>query len=346
MKVFRSYRPIFYGLLVYACIRLVQDSVTGLHFWARPWYTTALELGMSVIMAYIIFYVIIRMADWFNRQTITRLTPLQLGKEFALVTLASLLMNNIVLIPFEAMTDDGLQVADAVISNIIPTLFTLLLYAIVRGNGYLKNYIQQQLQTEKVKNDQLATELKFLKAQYHPHFLFNALNTIYFQMDEDVQAAKQTIEGFSSLLRYQLYDQQQTVAIEEELRYLENFIQLQQLRMSGQTKISFVADKELDGQLYPLLLLPLLENACKYADGQHPICIQAAHRDGWLDFTVENRIPRIDFTIRKGGIGLENLKRRLALLYPGRHQFQVRHTTDSFKVQLSVPLIVKAIPHA
>ncbi len=72
---------------------------------------------------------------------------------------------------------------------------------------------EQKLLVEKITNDQLETELKFLKAQYHPHFLFNALNTIYFQMDEDVGEAKKSVEKFSELLRYQLYDQRQTVPV-------------------------------------------------------------------------------------------------------------------------------------
>lgn len=346
MKKYRRYIfPIPFGLVVYITIRLVNDTGIGARFWLRPWYTTTLELVFTIALSYLISYIIFRLAAYFNGRPAV-LTRAQVIKEFAIVLGASLLINNTTIIPFAMLTDDGLQPADWVICNIIPTLYMLLFYAIVRGNGYLKNYIQQQLQTEKTRNDQLATELKFLKAQYHPHFLFNALNTIYFQMDEDVQAAKQTIEGFSSLLRYQLYDQQQTVSITEELNYLQHFIQLQQLRMSRQTTISFQADEDLQGHVYPLLLLPLLENACKYADGRYPICIHAKHNNGWLQFTVENRIPRVDFAIKKGGIGLENLKRRLALLYPNQHQFQVRHTTDSFKVQLSIPLFAKTASHA
>ena len=97
----------------------------------------------------------------------------------------------------------------------------MLYFAIVRGNQYLKNYVGQKIQLEKIANDQLQTELKFLKAQYHPHFLFNALNTIYFQMDDNVAEAKKTVEKFSELLSYQLYDQQQTVPISQEIDYLK-----------------------------------------------------------------------------------------------------------------------------
>ncbi|RFM28256.1 sensor histidine kinase [Deminuibacter soli] len=341
----RHFFPAIYGLLVYTCIRLVNDTGFGIRFWLRPWHITVLEVGMSILTSYITIFIVRKLAARFNRRTTSKLTAMQVLKEFAVITLVSLLLNNLLLIPFEMVTDNGLQLIDVVLSNVIPTLFILLYYAILRGNGYLNNYIQQQLQTEKIKNDQLATELKFLKAQYHPHFLFNALNTVYFQMDEDVQAAKQTIEGFSSLLRYQLYNQQQTVPIAEELQYLKHFIQLQQLRMN-KALISFNTDPELQGHLYPLLLLPLIENACKYADGQHPISINATHKEGWLQFTVENRVPHVGIAIKKGGIGLENLKRRLSLLYNNQHQFQVRHTTDCFKVQLSIPLFPKPATHA
>ena len=76
----------------------------------------------------------------------------------------------------------------------------------IRNRILFKSLIEQSLQLEKVKVDQLETELKFLKSQYHPHFLFNALNTIYFQVDENNKVAKQSIEQLSNLLRYQLYD--------------------------------------------------------------------------------------------------------------------------------------------
>jgi LytS/YehU family sensor histidine kinase len=181
------------------------------------------------------------------------------------------------------------------------------------------------------------TELKFLKAQYHPHFLFNALNTIYFQMDENTGAAKESIEKFSELLRYQLYDQQQTVAVSQEIRYLVNFIQLQQTRSSEKLQLEVFFDERLNGQqVYPLLFLPLVENAFKYVGGDYHIRIDGRVEGPEIRFEVGNSVPK-EVPIRKeGGIGLENLRRRLELLYPGRHSLVAEKKDGNFDATLIV----------
>jgi LytS/YehU family sensor histidine kinase len=197
--------------------------------------------------------------------------------------------------------------------------------------------VEQKLLVEKVRNDQLATELKFLKAQYHPHFLFNALNTVYFQMDEDVGAAKESIEKFSELLRYQLYDQQQMVPVSQEIRYLHNFIQLQQTRSSEKLKLEVAFDERLNGQqVYPLLFLPLVENAFKYVGGEYHIRIEAKVEGPVIRFEVENGVPAEVPMRKEGGIGLENLRRRLELLYPGRHSLTVEKKGQNFEAALII----------
>jgi LytS/YehU family sensor histidine kinase len=213
----------------------------------------------------------------------------------------------------------------------------LLHYAILRGNSFIKAYVEQKLLVEKIRNDQLLTELKFLKAQYHPHFLFNALNTIYFQMDEDVSAAKQSVEKFSELLRYQLYDQQQTVPVSQEIRYLDNFIQLQQTRSSEKLRLEVCFDERLNGQqIYPLLFLPLVENAFKYVGGDYHIKIAAGLQESVIRLEVENGVPAEIPLKKEKGIGLENLKRRLELLYPDRHTLTAQKKENGFAAVLTV----------
>jgi two-component system, LytTR family, sensor kinase len=227
-----------------------------------------------------------------------------------------------------------------VITDVLISLFMLLHYAILRGNSFIKAYIEQKVLVEKVRNDQLQTELKFLKAQYHPHFLFNALNTIYFQMDDDVLAAKQSVEKFSELLRYQLYDQQQTVPVSQEIHYLDNFIQLQQTRSSEKLRLTVHFDPNLNGQqVYPLLFLPLVENAFKYVGGDYQISIDASLQNSTIRLAVENGIPK-DIPMKKakneGGIGLENLQRRLELLYPDKHTLTAQKKENTFVAVLTL----------
>jgi two-component system LytT family sensor kinase len=175
--------------------------------------------------------------------------------------------------------------------------------------------------------------------------LFNALNTIYFQMDENVDDAKRSIEKFSELLRYQLYDQQQTVPVSRELHYLENFIELQKVRTSEKLQLKVDFDPALNGeQVYPLLFLPLVENAFKYVGGEYKIFIAAKKDKNSIRFTVENSLPgNYNPTVMKtaekaNGIGLENLKRRLELLYPGKHQIVAEKRNNGFFAELELAL--------
>lgn len=237
-----------------------------------------------------------------------------------------------------SLRNDIISWADIVDINMIPTLYAIVYYGIARSRTWLKAYVNNKMQLEKLTNDHLETELKFLKAQYHPHFLFNALNTIYFQMDEDVAGAKKSTELLSSLLRYQLYDQQQQVPIKQELEYLQDYIQLQRIRASQKMRLMVAFDENLaDQQVYPLLLLPLVENALKYVGGDYKIDISANITEKGLLFKVYNDVPAtMKLKDNYSGIGHENLKRRLELLYPNRHCLIAGGEADSYIAQLEL----------
>jgi len=331
--------PPLYGLVVYFTIRLVLDSVTGMKFWHRAWRQNMVEIGACIVISYLFVWVFQRLFRYFDRRWPADFSYRRVARELLYVFLVNLVFQNVLLMPLAAFTDDGAQWYDVVDINTIPLLYTLIYYGVARSSTFLKAYVANKIQLEKITNDQLQTELKFLKAQYHPHFLFNALNTIYFQMDEDVAEAKKSVEKFSELLRYQLYDQQQTVAVSQEIRYLENFIQLQEIRSSEKLQLSVHFDRRLNGQqVYPLLFLPLVENAFKYVGGEYWISIEASFQEGQLNFSVRNAVPGNLPPLRPGGIGLENLKRRLELLYPGRHSFRAEKGRDAFSAELSIVL--------
>lgn len=337
--------PVIYGLLVYLTIRLLLDSVTGMKFWERKrWRQTGLEIGYCIFISYIFVFVFRQLFRWFDtRWPDERYSSRRIVRELLYVFIVNFIFQNAFLTSFAALTDDGAQWYDIADINTIPLLYILIYYGIMRSRTFLKAYIDGKIQLEKITNDKLQTELKFLKAQYHPHFLFNALNTIYFQMDEDVAAAKRSVEKFSELLRYQLYDQQQTVPVSQEIRYLQNFIQLQEIRSSDKLKLSVHFDNSLNGQqVYPLLMLPLVENAFKYVGGDYWIRIEARVEKDQLRFSVANAIPG-EVTIpteRAGGIGLENLRRRLQLLYPEKHELSIRKEPGEFLADLTIKSII------
>ncbi|MDJ1496483.1 histidine kinase [Cytophagaceae bacterium DM2B3-1] len=343
MKFFRTYLfPAFFGLLIYICIRLVNDVISDTKFWKRDWEINAIEIFFSVVVGYIYDLIVRHFVQKFSRQQYTTFTTAILLREFVVVYLFCFLVLSVTMIPMAAFTDDGLQLYDVININLIPGLFVLLYYAIARGMALLQYTYEQKVQIEKMQNDQLQTELKFLKAQYHPHFLFNALNTVYFQMDEDVAGAKKTLEKFSQLLRYQLYDQQTTVSVEREIAYLHNFIELQHIRSSSRLQLQVEIDESLKKQqIYPLLFLPLIENAFKYVGGDYHLTICLRQQSNGISLDVYNSLPLLDSTVegvkqRSGGIGLDNLRRRLELLYPNAHTLELSRTDMLFKARLFI----------
>ncbi len=328
MKFFRKYIfPALYGLLVYFTIRLLHDTDLGQHFWKRDFYVNGIEMACSILVGYLAIYLFERLFRYYDKHGTAQLSYRDVARELAILVGVNLVLVNVIFVPMDMAlhVTQGIRElmpwADVADINMIPTLYAIVYYGIARSSTWLKAYVNNKMQLEKLTNDQLETELKFLKAQYHPHFLFNALNTIYFQMDEDVPGAKKSTELLSSLLRYQLYDQQQQVPVKQELEYLENYIRLQQIRASSKMNLSVNLDASLvDQQIYPLLLLPLVENAFKYIGGDYKIVIQGCITGGKLVFKVYNDVPaNMKAPDTYSGIGLENLSRRLQLLYPDKH---------------------------
>jgi two-component system LytT family sensor kinase len=347
MKRFWKYAfPGLFGLLIYITIRVINDTVSHFRFWKRDWSINVIEVIFCMGTGYITLYAFDKLFQRFDKRLQHAFNIKTILQELVWVVIITEVINNAIVTPMAAFTDDGLSWGDFATINIIPLLFCLVYYTVVRSNKLLQAYVNNRLLLEKMTNDHLQTELKFLKAQYHPHFLFNALNTVYFQMDDNVAEAKKSIEKFSQLLRYQLYDQQHTVPVSRELHYLQNFIELQKVRSSDKLQLKVHFDDTLnDEQVYPLLFLPLVENAFKYVGGEYRITIEARKEDDHIHFAVENSVPvetawiKENSSLPRNGIGLENLKRRLELLYPAKHTFTAIKKENSFfaAIQLQVP---------
>ena len=339
MPAFRRWLPAAgLGLLTYFTVRLLNDTMSGSRFWERPWALNLAEMAISVLIGYTQIRACHLLMRYFDQPAASS-RPLGLTREMLAAGLATLLIVNVTILPFAAVTDDGLSAFDAAAINTIPLLFVLVYYGWVRSRHYLRTSLAGQLQLERIAHENVLTELKFLRAQYHPHFLFNALNTVYFQMDEDVPAAKHSLEQLAELLRYQLYDQQQPVRIAQELQYLRSYLELQRVRSSEKLRLAVEIDPQLcEQRLYPLLLLPLLENAFKYLGGAYELAVLAQLTANGLAFRVRNSVAA-EVSTRPGGIGLENLRRRLQLLYPGRHELTLTPAPAYFVADLTLALL-------
>ena len=346
MKHFlKNIAPALYGLLVYITIRLVNDTVGGYKIWEQWWVYTLAEVVTSILLGYATFYMMKRLEKGLLKKKWADLTIKDIRNDFFKVYLYIFLLTNAIAVPTTSMTNDGMSLFDFVHINTIPILYSLLLYAIMRGNVFMKAYIENQLKVEKVKSEQLKSELAYLKAQIHPHFLFNALNTIYFEMDESVESAKYTMEKFSDLLRYQLYSKEnEPISLDKEFTHLKNYIALQAKRTSSKLKLQVGLPEHVSKSflVHPFLMLPLVENAFKYVAGDYCLEIKAVIVNQRLCFEVKNSISSLPtIAVPDSGIGLKNLKRRLELLYDGKHNFSITQENTYFKVSLEVDLIVK-----
>jgi two-component system, LytTR family, sensor kinase len=208
----------------------------------------------------------------------------------------------------------------------------------------LADYIRSQKRLADISRERAETELKFLKSQINPHFVFNTLNAIYFQIDKSNAAARESLMQFADLLRYQLYDcNAEKIDIEKEMRYLEDFVKLQQKRKDENYEVQWGFSGQVKGfQITPLLLMPLVENAFKHishhSDRKNIVRIESERQNGQFVFKVENtkEIGVLSTEKKDGGIGLNNVRRRLELLYPGTHELSINDNEGWFKVALSL----------
>lgn len=211
-----------------------------------------------------------------------------------------------------------------------------------RENGQISKHnkdLETLLLTEKLHVKE--QELEYLKNQIHPHFLFNALNTIYGLALKESDKTPTTILKLSGLLDYILYQtHKSTVALEEEITHLEQYIAMEKIRFQDSLKVSF--SKTIDNpklQLAPLLLLPFVENAFKHSrshDGILNVSIQTTLIDKVLTFNIKNTTTETRDI--KQGIGLKNVKERLDILYPNRHTLKIDIEPNWFVVCLEINL--------
>jgi len=211
--------------------------------------------------------------------------------------------------------------------------------------SFILQRIEMERRNNQLEKEKLATELQLLKSQLHPHFLFNALNNIYFLIKKDPETAAEALAGFSSLLRFQLYEANNaTVSLAQEIDYLQQFVEIAQLRKGENFKVNWILPKDTtDIQIAPLLLMTLVENAFKHGPNKNgQIDINLTIEKNTLQFYIANN-KEVDNSqgiagFEEGGIGLANIQKRLQLLYAERHQYSIEETDGIFTVKLMLDL--------
>mgnify|MGYP005991314805 CR=1 FL=1 len=208
-------------------------------------------------------------------------------------------------------------------------------YKSLEKNKTLENKIlQAQLQIKE-------QELKFLKMQIHPHFLFNSLNTIYGFALKKKDEAPEMILKLSNLLDYILYQvDKPKVSLQDEINHLEDYISLEEMRFHDTLIVSFQKENiNSDVQIAPMLLIPFLENSFKHGkivDEKLEVAMNLSIDNNMLIFEITNSSENEEN--QRKGIGLENIQKRLEMLYPNAHQLEINEAENQFKIQLQIKI--------
>lgn len=228
---------------------------------------------------------------------------------------------------------------------------TIIITVLVLGIGTSITAIQKWQTDRQQRNEQekasITSELSFLKAQLSPHFFFNTLNNIYALTASDPDLAGKAIHQLSRMMRYLLYETASgETMLSKEIIFMNDYIGLMQLRLTDSVKVSFETSPRLeDMPVAPLLFLPFVENAFKHGAGTEQPCyidICISQEDKMVHFNVKNSIMK-DKSVSletHTGIGLANTRRRLNLLYPGKHTLRVheRNAENEYHVYLQLNL--------
>ncbi len=230
---------------------------------------------------------------------------------------------------------------ERIYDNIIPLFLLTSTAATIK---LLVDFVKSQRKLTEISKEKSETELKFLKSQINPHFLFNSLNTVYFLIDKENKDARQTLIQFSDLLRYQLYDcNADTVDIEKEVAYLKDYCHLQQLRKDSNYAVDIDTENVTGFRIVPLLLIPFLENAFKhishFSHKKNFVKVRICRKENRFLFQVSNSKEHVQSnTEPRSGIGLANVKRRLELIYPGRYSLAIDDRDGIYDAKLELEI--------
>jgi sensor histidine kinase YesM len=301
------------------------------------WTDTALNLGLSLVNFYAFYFILPYLIK--NRNI------------FLSIFTGALLLFIIAVARYYIQVffwEEIIHLPAKELTNINEWFYSGLRLSIISGAyAILIKFAIDWFDTQKLKaemvNQSQASELALLRSQVNPHFLFNTLNNIYSLVCKKSPDAPEAIMKLSSIMRYMLYDANTDVVfLEKEIEYLESFIELQKLRIRHTDFVELRIEGEVGNKtIAPMLLIPFVENAFKHGSktGSLPgIRIHLVAEPDQLIFEVTNQVKK-NFLGPKdtlGGIGLQNIKRRLELLYPGKFYLETKQDNDLYRVKLII----------
>lgn len=257
-----------------------------------------------------------------------------------LKTLVALLYSEIVL---AYKNENGSQIYTAIPQYVFRAIFTSGFFIVVSSlvkfavDWFGNERVQRQLESEKKD-----MELQFLKSQLNPHFLFNSLNNIYSLAYQKSDKTADAVLKLSEIMRYMIYESNDSwVSLSKEIEYVKSYVELQKLRFKNGAAVELTIQGEIDDQpIVPLILISFVENAFKHGvanDFADPIKINLIANQKILHFSITNRKNNFNKD-EVGGVGLNNVERRLQLLYPERYKLNIVNTATHYTSELMLDI--------
>lgn len=215
-------------------------------------------------------------------------------------------------------------------------------YFVGTSISFLKQTQQLKAAEKLLAEEKLATELKLLKAQINPHFIFNALNNIYSLTYMKSKNAPESVLKLSEMLRYVFYDcNKDRVPLSSELNYIRNFTSFQQMKSDFKQGIAITTDFENNStEIAPMIFIPFIENAYKYSrieeDEKAYVRLSIFSNENVIKFQLENSVPILNTPGSGSGMGIKNVKHRLNIIYPEKHQLDIKHSENKYLVGLQL----------
>lgn len=343
MEPLRNKKVILINVLVLSGVSLIASVLLAFSNWDT---LTPNTFFMYVLQASISVFLLLAPPVYF---TIYWLIPRYLAPkkyiQYALFLIVLIIVSGLVIGTVEPWIDehwfDQVNEKNASPASGIMVMVFIILIATLLNLSY--RWSAQLSKIKQIENDKLRLELSLLRNQINPHFFFNTLNNLYALSLEKSDQTSEVILKLSEMMRYTIYDcKEDTVSIENEIAYLENFIALQEMRHHKRGQINFEKNVANHGiQIAPMILIVFLENAFKHGfdllKKDAFLKIGVTVKENTLRFYSVNNFKPLD----KGeimGIGLENVKRRLSLIYPTRHTLNIAKENNVFRVDLELYL--------
>ncbi len=234
-----------------------------------------------------------------------------------------------------------LQSSRFVVQHVFSVVFIVTYVSMLR---FLKDWFELEAKRKEIENEKLVTELRFLKEQINPHFLFNTLNNLYYLVHTNSPNTKNVIEKLSQMMRYMIYEaNNELVPVSKEIEYIRNYIDLEKLRLEDDFPIEFTIKGEYSNlRIVPLIFITFLENAFKHGSANNGssswVKVSFEFKDNHCTYIVINSKNEKESVKGKSGIGLKNTMRRLNLSYENAHELTIEEDDNNYKVKLNIEL--------